>query len=130
MQLGYTKFMCPLCLWDSRANYQHYLKKDWPQRSWEIPVDPKGKPTQNVRCAPLVEPKDIILPPLHIKLGLMTNFVKAMNKNGPGFQHLKTIIPSLSEAKIEAGIFNGPQIRKIFKDPIFQLKLNEKERAA
>ena len=28
MQMGYTKNECFLCLWDSRDNEQHYIKKD------------------------------------------------------------------------------------------------------
>ncbi|GBM64639.1 hypothetical protein AVEN_91708-1 [Araneus ventricosus] len=33
LQLGYTKFCCFLCLWDSRAIVLHYIKRDWPQRA-------------------------------------------------------------------------------------------------
>ena len=32
LQLGYTKYSCFLCEWDSRAKTLHYLKRDWPQR--------------------------------------------------------------------------------------------------
>jgi len=32
LQLGYTKYCCFLCEWDSRAKTLHYLKRDWPQR--------------------------------------------------------------------------------------------------
>ena len=32
----------------------------------------------------------VLLPPFHIKLGLMKNFVKALHKNGAAFQHLST----------------------------------------
>jgi hypothetical protein len=32
---------------------------------------------------------EIILPPLHIKLGLMKNFIKAIVKEGLAFSHLK-----------------------------------------
>jgi hypothetical protein len=37
---------------------------------------------QNVINEPLVARDRIILPPLHIKLGLMKQFVKALNKDG------------------------------------------------
>ncbi|GBL77771.1 hypothetical protein AVEN_210980-1 [Araneus ventricosus] len=33
LQLGYTKYCCFLCLWDSRAISLHYIKRDWPQRA-------------------------------------------------------------------------------------------------
>ena len=32
LQLGYMKYCCFLCEWDSRAKTLHYLKRDWPQR--------------------------------------------------------------------------------------------------
>jgi hypothetical protein len=31
-QSGYTKFPCFLCLWDSRAKSDHWIKTDWPER--------------------------------------------------------------------------------------------------
>jgi hypothetical protein len=39
------------------------------------------------------------LPPLHIKLGLVKNFVKAMKKDGPVLLYLQQKSPRLSEAK-------------------------------
>lgn len=56
---------CFLCLWDSRANDQHWEKKVWPIRE-ELVV---GK--ENVINKQLVNRYRIILPPLHVKLGLM-----------------------------------------------------------
>jgi len=32
LQLGYKKYFCVLCEWDSRAKTLRYLKRDWPQR--------------------------------------------------------------------------------------------------
>ena len=32
MQLGYTKFCCFLCEWDSRDGKSHYVQKLWPKR--------------------------------------------------------------------------------------------------
>ena len=32
LQGGYTKHFCFLCLWNSRADEQHYLVKNWPAR--------------------------------------------------------------------------------------------------
>jgi hypothetical protein len=60
---------------------------------------------------PLVNPEKVFLHPLYIKLGLMKNFVKAMDKNGVGFMYLKHTFPRLSDAKIKKGISVGPQIR-------------------
>ena len=64
---------------------------------------------------------------LHIKLGLMKNFVKVLHKNGAAFQHLSTVFPGLSAAKLKEGIFVGPQIREVLKDTDFEELLNLKE---
>ena len=32
LQCGYTKFPCFLCLWNSRARAQHWIKQEWPVR--------------------------------------------------------------------------------------------------
>ena len=37
MQLGYTKYCCFICEWDSRARDSHYIKKDWPRRKRLVP---------------------------------------------------------------------------------------------
>ena len=76
---------------------------------------------------PLVEMNKVLLPPLHIKLGLMKNFLKALHKNGAAFQHLSTVFPCLSAAKLKKGIFVGPQIREVLKDTDFEELLNLKE---
>jgi hypothetical protein len=40
-----------------------------------------------VRNQLLVDNGKILLSPLHIKLGLMKNYVKTMNKHGKGYQY-------------------------------------------
>lgn len=97
MQGGYTKFPCYFCEWDSRAKSLHYTQKEWPPRL----VSKIG--AKNVMNEPLVDSKNIILPPLHIKLGLIKQFVKALDKKGPTFLHLKEVFPHLSYAKIKEG---------------------------
>ena len=124
MQLGYTKFCCFICEWDSRDKKNHYVRKEWPKRRSLTP----GK--MNVTNTPLVNPEDIFLPPLHIKLGLMKNFVKAMDKSGVGFLYLKEKFPTISDAKIKEGVFVGPQIRELIKDKIFEERLNDTEKPA
>ncbi|KAF2354770.1 hypothetical protein FHG87_014471 [Trinorchestia longiramus] len=44
----------------------------------------------------------------------------AMDKNGAAFQHLCTLFPALSSAKLKEGIFVGPQIREVLKDEDFE----------
>jgi hypothetical protein len=87
MQLALTKFSCFLCLWDSRARDQHYKKTVWPHRAaLEIGEN-------NVVNEALVDRNKILLPPLHIKLGLFKQFVKALDKKGAGIQFLKRKFP-------------------------------------
>jgi hypothetical protein len=65
----------------------------------------------NVENQPLVEPSKILLPSMHLKLGLMKNFVKVMNQEEAAFTYLREEFPRLSEAKLKEVIFIGPQIR-------------------
>jgi hypothetical protein len=124
LQLGYTKFCCFLCVWDSRDRKTHFDKKQWPKRKNLTP----GK--KNVTCKPLVDPKKVCLPPLHIKLGLMENFVKAMDRDGQDFLYLQKMFPRISDAKIKEGICIGPQIMELMKYQNFERSLNESEKAA
>uniref|UniRef100_UPI00358E4839 uncharacterized protein n=1 Tax=Myxine glutinosa TaxID=7769 RepID=UPI00358E4839 len=124
LQGGYTKYPCFLCLWDSRADKQHYVQRNWPERSGLEPG------SHNVVSHALVNPQKILLPPLHIKLGLMKNFVKALNKEGRAFAFLNKKFPRVSEAKLKAGIFDGPQIRELMKDPKFDESMESNERNA
>ena len=65
----------------------------------------------------------------HIKLVLMKNFVKAMDWTGSAFKCLAEKFTRLSEAKIKEGVFVGPQIRKLFRDDMFNnlLQVDEKK---
>lgn len=124
LQLGYTKFCCFLCEWDSRDKANHYVRKEWPKRGALTPGQ------KNVVNPPLVNSEMILLPPLHIKLGLFKNFVKAMDKDGAGFHYLKEKFPRVSDAKIKEGIFVGPQIRTLIKDEQFGELLSQVEKSA
>ena len=121
MQAGFTNFCCFLCIWDSRAVFQHYKQKDWGSRSTFVPSE------HSLKENPLVDMNKVILPPLHIKVGFMKNFVKALHKNGAAFQHVSTVFPGLSDAKLKDGIFVGTQIREVLKDTDFEELLNLKE---
>ena len=74
---------------------------------------------------PLVDRRKIVSPPLHIKLGLIKQFVKALCKEGNCFQYIKAAFSSVSEEKIKEMIFDGPQIRKLIKDPNFISSMND-----
>ena len=77
----------------------------------------------NVAQKPLVDPQKILLPPLNIKLGIVKNFVKAMDKNGECFRFLKRNSSKLSETKIKEGVFQGPQIRQLMLDYNFEKRI-------
>ena len=113
LQLGYTKHGCFSCEWDSRAKTLHCLKRDWPQMK-SLKVGEK-----NVQHPALAVWHTILLPPLHMKLGLMKNFVKTMDRTGSVFKYLAEIFPRLREAKIKEGVFVCPQIRTLFRDDMF-----------
>ena len=55
----------------------------------------------------------VLLPPLHVKLDLMEQFVQAQDQESKVFKCLQTYFPKLSEAKVKAGVFVVPQIKRI-----------------
>jgi hypothetical protein len=67
--------------------------------------------TKNVVNTPFSNHEKVYLPPLLIKLGLIKNFIKAMDHCSTGFMYLKNKFPRTSDAKIKEGVFVGPQIR-------------------
>jgi len=85
---------------------------------------------RNIVNPPLVLPEKMYLSPLHIKLGLIKNFVKGMDKTSHGFEYVRNKCPNVSDAKIKDAIFIGPQIRELMQDRQFNKDLNETERNA
>ena len=81
---------------------------------------------RNVQAHPLVERFKIILPPFHIELGIMKQFVKALNKDGDCFKYICTKFPGSMTEKLKAGIFDGPRIRTLINDCGFPNSMNEK----
>ena len=61
---------------------------------------------------------------MNIKLGLMKNFVKAMNQDGAAFKCICNKFLVLSQAKLKEGIMVGPQINKLLKDEHFENALS------
>ena len=56
MQLGYTKYCCYLCEWDSRDKKNRYINKLWPKRTSLTPGE------KTVVSPPLVLPENLICP--------------------------------------------------------------------
>ena len=123
-QAGYTKYPCFICLCDSRDKNQHDKKKIWPLRRSLKAGDP------SVSKNPLIESKKVLLPPLHIKLGLMKQFVKALDTDRDCFKYVVDRFPGLTDAKIKGGIFVGPQIRELMKTTQFEDVMTNVEKNA
>ena len=123
-QGGYTKYSCFLCLWNSRADDQHYSRKQWPLRE-KLTLS-----INNVIRQPLVLREKILLPTLHIKLGLAKQFVKALKSDSEAFKYVQAMFPKLSQAKMKDGIFTGPQIRQMLDSKELEGKMTALERDA
>ena len=79
---------------NSRTTAQHYETKKWPTKNSYAPG------VKNIQHIPLVNPDKVLMPPLHIILGLMKNFVKAMAKqNSNDFEFLCKKFPKLSQVE-------------------------------
>ena len=109
-QGGYIKYPCFLCLWDSRVKDEHWIREQWPKRN-KFTVGEK-----NILNESLVPPDKVILPPLHIKLGLMKQYVKSLDKGGECFKYICQKFSFLSHEKIKASVFDGPKIRQLMKN--------------
>ena len=59
----------------------------------------------------------------------MKNFVKAMDREVSGFAFLPEKFPQISMEKLKTSIFDGPQIRELTKDQMFDKALSEAELA-
>ena len=123
-QSGYTTFPCLLCEWDSRDKKNHWVNREWPTRV------SRTLGQKNITNAALAESSKVILPPLHIKLGLMKQFVKALDKQGLCFKYISETFPHLSAEKVKEGAFTGPQIRMLINDELFITKMNDTEKNA
>jgi hypothetical protein len=72
------------------------------------------KNIHNVIDKALVPRENILLPSLHIKLGLLKQFVKGLDSNSAAVRHKKKKFHHLSDAKVKGGIFTGLQIHVMF----------------
>ena len=99
-----------------------YTKNYWPLQEELVPCKER-----NVINDPLVDGDRILFPPLHIKLGLIKQFTKAFDKDGNYLTYLCQAFPGLAMEKLKAGIFDGPQIRQLIRDPEFENSMNEVE---
>jgi hypothetical protein len=87
LQGGYTEYSWFFCLWDNTATDQHYIQKVWPERGQLIPG------MHNIFQEALVPRENILLPSLHVELGLLKQFVKALVLNSAALHHTRKMFP-------------------------------------
>lgn len=144
---SYCKFCCIFCLWNSRyksANQEETLIYHY-HSNYESRSDYSINKTTSIVREPLINIDNIWLGPLHIKLGIFTQFSKSLapktkmvrgekvvvnNGNQRAIAFLSDLFKYKSEDKIKSGIFNGPEIRRLMKKRIeFSMNLTPKENA-
>jgi hypothetical protein len=122
-QAGYIKYPCFMCKWDSRSRSQHWKQNRWTPRT---SLEPGCK---NMFLKSLVEPKKILLSPLHIKLSIMKQLVKALQNTGNYFKYLwQRFFIRLGQNLKRC--FVGPDTRSLIFGEDFLLTNTEIEREA
>ena len=82
---------------------------------------------ENIINIPLLDSDRILFPPLHIKLVLIKQFTKALDKNGSCFTYLRRTFPGVTIGKLKAGVFDGPQFHQLVRDPNCEESMNRTE---
>jgi hypothetical protein len=114
---------CFLCDWERpRSGEMWSSKKGNLRSSWIKGKDP------NIVAEPLVPLEKVLLPPLHIKIEIMTQIMKVFVQRPELSKFIHEKFPRLSEAKIQNGVFNGPDIRSLMKDKKFPKILSKQEK--
>lgn len=117
-----TKYSCILCLWNSHA--KDFTQKTWPEkRTVQIGAE-------NIIHEQLVTRGKIVFRTLHIKFGLVKQYINALDKEKDCFRCLCSSLAGLTEKKLKAGIFDGPQIRKMIRDEDFPTSVTNIEKRA
>lgn len=86
--------MCFICDWDSRHKGDQYSNHTWLNR------EVRKIANANVIEEPLVLQDKVLLPPLHIKLGIVKSFLKRVGKGDEFYKALAQMLPGLSESKL------------------------------
>jgi hypothetical protein len=93
------------------------LCKNWPVREDFVPRK------CNVKEAALVNPENVLLPSQHMKLQLIKNCAKAMDKRGKDFPYMCSTFSNLSHTKVKQGIFDCPKITEVMSDENFHQEI-------
>lgn len=132
---GNYSYPCYLCLWNSRSRELHYTDNVWEKRPEELEINE----SKSIVSEGLVNGKDIILPELHVRLGIGTQFIKALyadskdetkvqSKNA--MKRLSELFPSKRPPRINGGVFNGPEFEVILNDAEFENQMSRKFKKA
>jgi len=116
---GNIRHPCFFCLYHAQHTEKE-TKVDWEERTSFI----EGQ--YSVERVPLINTEKIVLPSLHLKLGLFKQYLKYI-PNEKARDAVKQLLPNLSSAKITGGILTGPQIDKIINSETFTQTLTTSE---
>ena len=116
-----TKYPCFMYEWDGSNRISHWIKCYWSLRESLTPV------YRNILHPALVDRSNVTLSPLHIKLGLMKQFVKIVE--GACFKYIQEKFPYMSEEIVKEGVFVGPPIKKLTKDAQFLSTMTDLEKS-
>ena len=108
--------------WFNNKKYSGPIVLGGPLREEMVPCKER-----NIINDPLVDRDRILFPLLHIKLGLIKQFTKALDKDGDCFTYLCRAFPGLTMEKLKAGIFDSPRIQQLIRDPEFENSMNKVE---
>lgn len=97
LKSGYPKHMCFICNWNTRFKGDQYQYDGWKNRPESEEL------TESMIHKPLVPIDKILLPPLHIKLGIVKKFVGAIAQREEVYECLHKIFLKLSKQKLMAG---------------------------
>ncbi|KAF2350078.1 hypothetical protein FHG87_019166 [Trinorchestia longiramus] len=100
LQGAFAKFPCRLCFCDSRDTVVYHHKWEWQQRA-EFSVW-----NNIVNWEPLMEPRKVLFPPLHFKLSILKQFVRAPDKESAAFGYLQDFFRKLFAVKEGANVFD------------------------
>lgn len=137
LKRGNPKHPCFRCLWDHSvtAKDKHYTDCEWPKR----PNVPTNGEYSIEHDGYLVELDSIIIPALHLELGagtqLIVTLVKSILKGGDeqnrgALNRLYQLFGYKTKSKVENGVFNGPELRKMLADGQFENLLSAKYKRA
>lgn len=70
---------------------------------------------KNIINDALIDIDNVIFPEMHIRHGIGTQFIKKLVKDNEAASIFLKEKFKISDAKLDAGVFNGPKFRAIFK---------------